>query len=144
MYPDTNSRAPGSRMEQAPGAENDRCSDGCGPLPECAPLAVPYVAFQQTDSKRYNRQEALNNGTLFPGLNLPFHLVELGQYLDTHQSDQEAFALYQQYAAMEEEGRRQYEALHGPLRQTATASSENWTQWLKDPWPWNLAEGGKR
>lgn len=166
MYPDTNSRAPGSRMEQAPGAENDRCSDGCGPLPECAPLAVPYVAFQQTDSKRYNRQEALNNGTLFPGLNLPFHLkpeaadvvngplaelqalefvlVELGQYLDTHQSDQEAFALYQQYAAMEEEGRRQYEALHGPLRQTATASSENWTQWLEDPWPWNLAEGGKR
>ena len=74
MYPDTTPRAPVSRMEQAPGAENGRCSDGCGPLPECAPLAVPYVAFQQNNSKRYNQQEALNNGTLFPGLNLPFHL----------------------------------------------------------------------
>ena len=50
------------------------CADTCGTLPECAPLAVPYVPFQQTGSRRYSQQDALNNGTLFPGLNLPFHL----------------------------------------------------------------------
>lgn len=99
-------------------SENDNtpsgvCSDSCGTLPECAPLAVPYVPFQQTGSKRYTQQEALNSGTLFPGLDLPFRvkssakqamggpmaelqalefvLLELALYLDTHQEDQEAF-----------------------------------------------------
>ena len=43
-------------------------------MPECAPLAVPYVPFQQTNPKRYSQQDALNNGTLFPGLNLPFRV----------------------------------------------------------------------
>lgn len=142
------------------------CADGCGTLPECAPLAVPYVPFQQVGSKQYTQAEALNNGTLFPGLNLPFHLkmdarnvvncqlselqalefvlVELGLYLDTHQGDTEAFALYQKYAEMEKAAREQYEAAHGPLFQTSTAKAKSWESWIKDPWPWNLPEGGKK
>ena len=52
------------------------CADSCGTMPSCAPLAVPYVPFQQTGSKKYNQAEALNNGTLFPGLNLPFKAKE--------------------------------------------------------------------
>lgn len=141
------------------------CADNCGTMPSCAPLAVPYVPFQQTGSKKYNQAEALNNGTLFPGLNLPFKakvrandvvngplaelqalefvLVELGLYLDTHQDDKEAFALFQKYAAMEKEGRERYEAKHGPLTQAATASGECFN-WLADPWPWNYPEGGMR
>ncbi|WP_338049724.1 spore coat protein CotJB [Pseudoflavonifractor phocaeensis] len=137
------------------------CADGCGLLPECAPLAVPYVPFQQTGSKRYSQQEALRNGTLFPGLNLPFHLkaeagkvgsgplaelqalefvlAELGQYLDTHQGDSEAFALFQQYAALEREGRQKYEASYGPLFQQSAANDKRYT-WLQDPWPWNMGE----
>ena len=50
------------------------CDDSCGTLPACAPLAVPYVPFQQKNPKRYSQQDALANGTLFPGLNLPFHI----------------------------------------------------------------------
>lgn len=141
------------------------CADGSGTLPECAPLAVPYVPFQQTGSKRYTQNEALNNGTLFPGLNLPFHmkadaanvvngplaelqalefvLVELSLYLDTHQGDAEAFALFQQYSALEKEGKEKYEALYGPLTQSAVAGSKNWGAWVCDPWPWNFKEGGK-
>ena len=101
------------------GTEPVPCGDACGLLPSCAPLAVPYVPFQQTGAKRYNQADALNNGTLYPGLNLPFHiktdgrnvvnghlaelqalefvLLELGLYLDTHQDDSEAFELYRQY-----------------------------------------------
>ncbi len=144
---------------------NNACADSCGTLPSCAPLAVPYVPFQQTGSKKYSQAEALNNGTLFPGLNLPFKckvkasdvvngplaelqalefvLVELGLYLDTHQGDQEAFELFQQYAALEKEGRARYEAMYGPLTQTAAASGDRYT-WLKDPWPWNFQEGGAK
>lgn len=170
MYPDTNlgmTGCTGSCGGNVPGEPApERCPDGSGMLPECAPLAVPYVPFQQTGSKRYTQQEALNHGTLFPGLNLPFHLkpeaanvvngplaelqalefvlVELGQYLDTHQSDTEAFELYRQYAAMEKEGRKKYESMYGPLYQCAAAEQESWSKWLGDPWPWNMSEGGKR
>lgn len=140
------------------------CADACGTLPSCAPLAVPYVPFQQRGSKQYNRTEALSNGTLFPGLNLPFHLktdavhvgntplaelqalefviLELGLYLDTHPDDAEAFALFQEYVALEREGRRRYEEMYGPITLSAAADSDCFT-WLNDPWPWEAPKGGK-
>ena len=54
------------------GTKPTPCGDACGTLPECAPLAVPYVPFQQNSPKRYEQMDALSNGTLYPGLNLPF------------------------------------------------------------------------
>lgn len=132
-------------------------------MPACAPLAVPYVPFQQTGSKQYSHTEALNNGTLFPCLNLPFHvkvkaadvasgalgelqalqfvLLELGLYLDTHPDDTEAFAVFKQFSAMEKEARGRYEATYGPLFKRSVANSDTFT-WLNDPWPWNYTEGG--
>jgi len=159
LYPDTDTNKP-----TAP--ETAACADGCGTLPECAPLAVPYVPFQQTNPKRYSQNDALSNGTLFPGLNLPFHLkkdapnavcgplgelqalefvlLELALYLDTHQADAEAFALFQQYAALEKAGREKYEAMYGPVTLFATADHKNWNCWIMDPWPWDYPEGGKK
>lgn len=152
MYPETN-------------LPSGRCADNCGTLPACAPLAVPYVPFQQTGSKKYSQTDAINNGTLFPGLNLPFHckagasnvgtgplaelqalefvMLELALYLDTHQDDAEAFALFQQYAQLEREGRKRYESMYGPLTHHGAAEGDCYA-WLKDPWPWNYPEGGKR
>lgn len=141
------------------------CPDACGTMPSCAPLAVPYVPFQQKGAQKYDHGDALANGTLFPGLNLPFKvkakaanvpmtpltelqalefvLVELGLYLDTHQDDAQAMELYRQYAALEKEGKARYEAMYGPITQTATAQAKTWT-WLMDPWPWNYQEGGDK
>ena len=143
--------------EQKPSPAPDRCALGKGPLPPCAPLAVPYVALQQENPTRYCQGDALAQGTLFPELDLPFHLqvkgrsvektplselqalcfllVELGLYLDTHPEDQEAFAVYQRYAKLEEEGRRRYEAQYGPLTQKAAAVDGSYT-WVNGPWPW--------
>ena len=139
------------------------CDDMCGRLPSCGSLAVSYVPFQQENSKRYNQIDALANGTLFPGLNLPFHLkmepsslaesavlelqalhfvlVELGLYLDTHKGDTEAFRLFQQYSKLAEEGKRRYEAAFGPLTQMSAAKFENYT-WLNSPWPWEYRKEG--
>lgn len=157
--------------KEEPPLENDTgmrpvCADGCGTLPECAPLAVPYVPFQQMNPKKYSQNDALNNGTLFPGLNLPFHmkadapnavngplgelqalefvLLELGLYLDTHQGDSEAFALFQQYAALEKTGREKYESMYGPLTMTATAAGKSFSCWIANPWPWDYTEGGEK
>ena len=138
-----------------------KCPEANGTLPGCAPLAVPYVPFQQEGEKRYSKTEALAQGTLFPGLNLPFHLqvkgepvpktplserqalgfvlTELGLYLDTHPDDAEAFQLFQKYAALEKEGRIRYEEQCGPLQQTSAAMDDRYT-WTGNPWPWNFSE----
>lgn len=138
-----------------------RCGDKSGTLPSCAPLATGYVPFQQKDSARYDQRDALSNGTLFPGLNLPFHLAvpgskvpsgnradlqalcfvvaELGLYLDTHPDDTEAFALFKQFSQMAKDAKVEAEKANGPLTQKATADFDKYC-WLKDPWPWNYEE----
>ena len=128
-------------------------------MPACAPLAVPYVPFQQRGSQKYNQADALANGTVFPGLNLPFHMkaeaaglpdnhstqlqallfvvTELGLYLDTHRDDAEAFQLFKQYTTMAREAKQRYEEMHGPLTQMSTGQDAAY-RWLDDPWPWEF------
>ena len=120
-------------------------------MPECAPLAVPYVPFQQTNPKRYSQQDALNNGTLFPGLNLPFRVKpDAAKVMGGALAELQAleFVLvelgYKQYAAMEKEAREKYEAMNGPVTQMATANAKTWAAWLSEPWPWNYQEGGMK
>lgn len=141
------------------------CADNCGILPPCAPLAVPYVPFQQTGSQRYNQLDALSQGTLFPGLNLPFRakpmatpvaqsamtelqalefvVQELALYLDTHPDDAEAFALFQQFTALEKAANADYAKANGPLLREQAALDKTYT-WLKSAWPWSGEEGGAK
>ena len=138
------------------------CGNGQGSLPgSCGSLAFPYVPMQGTDPVRYSRMEALQTGTLFPGLDLPFKAAiqsktklantalvelmaldfaidELGLYLVTHADDQEVLNLYWKYIALAKEGRARYQEQYGPLTQTTV--TEGGYRWLNDPWPWD--EGG--
>ncbi len=137
------------------------CPPDKGTMPGCAPLAVPFVPFQQTNSAKYGSREALSQGTLYPALNLPFHLKksgtevpktpltelqalglvihELGLYLDTHAEDAEAFALFQKYVALERSARDKYLEDHGPITLGETAMDDHYT-WLEGPWPWERQE----
>ena len=140
--------------------DDDLCGAGEGILPgKCAPMAFPYVAEQGHNPVRYSRMEALETGTLFPGLHLPFKaaiqartqlnntalvelmaldfaIQELGLYLTTHSEDQEALQLYWTYIQMSKEGRETYQRLYGPLLQTDLTPEEGYI-WLNDPWPWD-------
>ena len=140
--------------------DDDSCGAGEGILPgKCAPMAFPYVAEQGHNPVRYSRMEALETGTLFPGLHLPFKaaiqartqlnntalvelmaldfaIQELGLYLTTHSEDQEALQLYWTYIQMSKEGRETYQRLYGPLLQTDLTPEEGYI-WLNDPWPWD-------
>lgn len=133
------------------------CSDNCGTMPSCAPMAVPYVPYQQANPQRYAQLDALSNGTLYPGLNLPFRLKptatnvpstsmselqalefvlqELALYLDTHPSDSEAFELFRQYTALEQTARADYVAQNGPLYREETAQCKSYT-WNQGGFPW--------
>lgn len=133
---------------------------GMGSLP-CreASLAFPYIAMQEQNPKRYSNKDALVQGTLFPGLNLPFHaelkarfpaisqalselmaldfaIDELGLYLTTHSDDRDALDLYWSYIKLGQEGTRKYEEQYGPLHQTDI--TEGGFKWLDDPWPWDI------
>lgn len=150
-------------MNPDTGTNTRPCADTCGTMPACAPLSVPYVPFQQEGSRKYDQTDALANGTIFPGLNLPFHLkvdaaalpdntstqlqallfvvTELGLYLDTHKDDAEAFQLFRQYAQLAKEAKQKYEEMHGPLTKLS-AGQDTAYRWLDDPWPWEFKKEG--
>lgn len=129
-------------------------------MPSCAGLAVPYVPFQQNGPQKYSQSEALSNGTLFPGLNLPFHLktegstlpsnplvelqalefvvLELGIYLDTHPDDMEAFDLFKRTPPWRRPRKRPMKQ-NRPAVKSSAASGTSY-RWLQDPWPWNYQQ----
>lgn len=135
------------------------CREMNGLLPDaCGSMAFPYIAMQRQDAQRYENREALLQGTLFPGLDLPFRkelrsrfpkvnealldlmaldfaIDELGLYLTTHPDDQQALELYWSYIRLGREGRTKYEESNGPLLQTDI--TEGSFRWLDDPWPWD-------
>lgn len=133
------------------------CDEGCGVLPNKAPLANPYVPFQEEDAQTYQSASGLVRGTLFPGLDLPFMnmtnntelsktplhelqalnfaVSELGLYLDTHPSDRDALDLFEQYAEMYDEILQKYEQQKGPTMQMRAGMNGTY-QWTKGPWPW--------
>lgn len=131
-----------------------------GYLPRQAYLANPYVPYQPNNPPTYAAKKAVIRGTLFPGLDLPFlgmvnekplsetplhelqtlcfALTELGQYLDTHGDDEEAFQLFRSYGELYEKGKKEYEKMYGPLSLTSAAEGERYA-WMQDPWPWEYA-----
>lgn len=149
------------KPDQTPNKPGASCSAGEGTLPGCcAPLAFPYIPVQENNPPRFSRAEALQTGTLFPGLDLPFKAAiqaktklantalvelmaldfatkELNLYLDTHAGDKEVLELYWSYLKLAKEGREKYEKMYGPL-QSSDLTSEDGYAWLNDPWPWDV------
>ena len=128
-----------------------------GMLPAQAPLANPYVPFQDKDPPKYEARKALIRGTLFPGLDLPFlgmvnekmkpdtllgqlqtvgfAVQELALYLDTHRNDREAL---EQYRAYQQMYRKLSEAHAMTLNHMSPGKGDDYN-WLDDPWPWEYA-----
>ena len=140
-------------------AANSECGVNDGSLPgSCATLAYPYIPMQGNNPPRYSQNDAMQAGTLFPGLNLPFHkeirsrfpmansalselmaldfaIQELGLYLNTHANDKEVLELYWSYVRLGKQGREKYVAQYGPLCETDITPGS--FKWLNDPWPWD-------
>ena len=132
-----------------------------GQLPALAPLANPYVPFQMENPPRYERRKGLVRGTMYPGLDLPFHgmvnktekpvtpltelqslgfaIQDLALYLDTHRNDQEALTLYRSYQKMYDDCAAEYKRKHGPLNHHQVSDAECY-DWLDDPWPWEYSK----
>ena len=131
-----------------------------GKLPSKAPLANPYVPFQMENPARYEARKGLIRGTLYPGLDLPFHgmvntkekaptlknelqaigfaVQELALYLDTHPCDSEALELYRSYQKKYHDLMQKYSEECKPLTHTNPVNHKTYT-WMNDPWPWEYA-----
>ena len=151
-----NTERPNEQMEQG-------CMDYHGILPSSAPLANPYVPYQRERARQYQPPKGIIRGTIFPGLDLPFHgmvnekelpktllhqiqtlsfaTTELGLYLDSHKNDREALELFNAYKEMYDELRAEYESKCGPLTQLEAGENGKY-DWLDDPWPWDYKEEG--
>ena len=137
------------------------CDYKSGTLPSCAPLALAYTPMQQCSTPKYDTNEALIRGTLFPGLDLPFMNIvntksmtdtalgelmalrfvcdELKLYLDTHSGDTEAFCLLKNMLELAKEAHKRYVAKYGPVKFDDLEMSDSYN-WLNGPWPWNYSE----
>lgn len=140
---------------------NQEQNDWEGRLPANAPLANPYVPFQQENPPQYEARKGLVRGTLFPGLDLPFQgkvnkeekavtpltelqtlafaIQELALYLDTHREDMEALAVYRKYQHMYDHCREEYTKHYGPMNHTTASDGDSYA-WLDDPWPWEYSK----
>ena len=130
-------------------------------MPSYAPLAVPYVPFQQSNSAKYGSREALSQrdpvSSVKPAFPLEkkwgrdcktpltelqalgFVILELGLYLDTHPDDAEAFSLFQKYVAL---GGAPVTLIWKAMAHSSkkeAAKDERYT-WLDGRWPWERQE----
>lgn len=148
-------------MNQNPDYSNS-CSPQEGRLPHCARLGMSYVPAQASAVPAYEPNQALQRGTLFPGLDLPFMNVvnkgkltgtplgeimaldfvikELNLYLDTHKDDHEAFQTLQSTLELYEEGKKRYVKKYGPITIYDLKHADSFS-WLCDPWPWDYCDG---
>lgn len=132
-----------------------------GKLPAKAPLANPYVPYQEENPSVYDARKGLIRGTLYPGLDLPFMgmvnqkekpvtpmtelqalnfaVQELALYLDTHKEDREALELYRAYQQMYLRVKEEYQKKRGPMNHLSNSSAETYA-WLDDPWPWEYCK----
>lgn len=133
-----------------------------GTIPSIVTLAASYVPMQKPGCTQYESKEALQHGTLYPALFLPFHnmyktgelpdtplvqlmalqfaMIELGLYLDTHPSDRDAIEMHRDYAQLFRQFKREYEKKYGPVM-ARNADDPNFFTWVSDPWPWDKQEG---
>lgn len=139
----------------------ESCSFREGALPNCAPLGMAYVPMQASAEPAYEPNKALQRGTLFPGLDLPFMnvvnkgnlgdtplgelmaldfvITELNLYLDTHKDDTAAFKVLQSTLALYEEGKTRFVKQYGPITIYDLKQADHFS-WLHDPWPWDYHE----
>lgn len=133
-----------------------------GRLPNKAPLANPFVPFQYENSEQYDPQVGFIRGSLYKGLDLPFHgsvnqkplpqnpltklqqmrfvLQELCLYLDTHPGDQLAMQEFNRYKSLYQNQLAQYQQQYGPVFNVLNPNGGSF-QWITGPWPWEYQNG---
>lgn len=66
-----------------------------------------------------------------------FVVDDVKLYLDTHPCDSNALSLFFEYSKIRNKALKEYAEIYGPLTvDTASASENNYWNWINEPWPW--------
>ena len=111
--------------------QNDNCCCQKG-----IPSRVPVYSYEFTNiepeetspEEEMTREEMLNQIR-----SLDFAVVELAEYLDTHEDDQKALCLHKEYCTKLRDLKDKYQKVYGPL--SIYFPCNKW-RWLEEPWPW--------
>lgn len=70
-----------------------------------------------------------------------FALYDLALYLDSHPCDEKAMQLREVYKARLAQLIDEYEQHYGKYVRAMADVQDSWTEWVKDPWPWDGMKG---
>lgn len=70
-----------------------------------------------------------------------FALYDLGLYLDSHPCDKQAMQLRNVYRERLATLINEYEQHYGNYVTTMADVEESWSEWIQDPWPWDVVRG---
>ena len=70
-----------------------------------------------------------------------FALYDLALYLDSHPCDEKAMQLREVYRQRLTQLIDEYEQHYGTLVITMSDVHDSWSEWVKDPWPWDVMRG---
>ena len=70
-----------------------------------------------------------------------FALYDLALYLDSHPCDEKALQLREIYKTRLCQLINEYEQHYGKYVTKMDDVQESWTEWVKDPWPWDPMRG---
>ncbi len=73
-----------------------------------------------------------------------FALYDLALYLDSHPCDEKAMQLRGVYKERLTALINEYEQHYGKYVATMSDVQESWSEWVQDPWPWDVAKGDGR
>ena len=70
-----------------------------------------------------------------------FAIYDLALFLDSHPCDEAGMQLMRMYQDKLCCLINEYEQSYGPLVRTHMDVQESWTEWVRDPWPWDNCKG---
>ena len=73
-----------------------------------------------------------------------FALYDLALYLDSHPCDEKAMQLRRIYKERLAALINEYEQHYGKYVVTMNDVQESWSEWVQDPWPWDVVKGDGR
>jgi len=126
-YPNTMTASAGFGMK----SENCNCCCTPGMAPRIPMYSYEFtnIGYEDDCSERQETREEMIQKIRC----LSFAVVELAEYLDTHNDDEKALCLHKEYANELRELKDKYQKVYGPL--TINFPCNKW-RWIEEPWPW--------
>ena len=115
------------------GMKSSECNCCCE---KCPTPSIPTYSFNFTNimpeddcpEREETREEMIQKIRC-----LSFAIVELSEYLNTHNDDEKALCLHREYANELRDLKDKYQMVYGPL--TINFPCNKW-RWIEDKWPW--------